>query len=392
MGTIYGVTPQGFVVKPLDQCLTELEALARGTFGDGIKLNPSSKWGQFLGILAERESEIWDMGEEVHASRDPDQATGTGLEALCALTGLERNGAAKSTVPVILGGVVGTVIPAGKVASVTGTGTRFVLTAQATIGPGGSVGATFEAEATGPFPAPAGALTTIETPVAGWATITNAVDATLGRDVELDPALRLRREQTLAIAGSATEAAVTAEVARVDGVVAAATYINDEDVVVDGMEPHSMEVVVAGGTDAAVAAAIWRAKAGGIKSLGSTAVVVQDSAGANKTVRFSRPEPVLAYLRVTVSINDGYSTSEPPLDGDTLVKNALAAWAAANIIAGETLYPRAMLPAVFGVAGVYNVPLIAAGLAADPVAEVPVVATKRQVVQVDATRISVVHG
>src|SRR6266540_7271263 len=91
----YGVTPAGFVVKPLDVLLDELRALARGTFGAGIMVNPSSKWGQFLGALAERESSIWDLAQDTHASRDPDQAQGSSLEAIAALTGAARDAATR---------------------------------------------------------------------------------------------------------------------------------------------------------------------------------------------------------------------------------------------------------------------------------------------------------
>lgn len=392
MGDVYGITPQGFVVKPLDQALVELQDLARGSFGNGIKLNASSKWGQFLGILAERESEIWDMAQEVHAARDPDQSTGAALEALCAITGVTRNAASRSTVEVVLGGVPGTIVGAGKVASVTGTGTRFALVAQAVIGGGGTVAATMEAEEDGPLPAPAGTLTVIETPVAGWATVTNAADATLGRSVEKDALLRQRREQSLAIAGSATQPAVTSELARVAGVISVTVYTNDEDVVVDGMDPHSIEAVVEGGSDAAVAAAIWRSKSGGIKTNGSTAVVVQDAAGKDKTVRFSRPEALAVYLKIVISKDEFYSTAAPPDDGDSQVKAAVLAWAQENLIAGETFYPRAVLGSVFSVRGVVNVPLVGAGLASNPATEVPVVVTKRQIVQLDATRIAIVYG
>lgn len=385
MGDTYGVTPAGFVVKPLDQCLAELEALARAAFGDGIKLNPSSKWGQFLGILAERESEIWDMSQEVHASRDPDQATGAGLDAVCAITGLGRNAAEKSTATVTIGGVAGTVIPAGKVASVTGTGTRFVLIAEATIGGGGTVDAQVEAEATGPLPAPAGTITTIETPVAGWNTVTNAADAVLGSDSEKDPALRMRREQSLAGAGSGTDLGVLAKVTNTAGVVAASVYVNDEEAVVDGMPPHSMEVVAQGGTDLAVATAIWKSKSGGIQTIGTTLVVVQDASGRDREIRFSRPEDLAGYLRLVIAKGDAYGSG----GGDDALKAALVEWGAANLVAGATLYPRALLPAIFARPGVVNVPFVGVGLAVNPGAETPIVATRRQRVQLATDRIAV---
>src|SRR5574340_628077 len=99
MATTYGVTSTGFVTKPLADALAELQALAQATFGQGIKLNPSSKWGQFLGILADREASLWDALLDVYTSRDPEQATGPALDAICAFTGTVRKPATYSTWP-----------------------------------------------------------------------------------------------------------------------------------------------------------------------------------------------------------------------------------------------------------------------------------------------------
>ncbi len=452
MGDTYGVTTSGFVVKPLDVCLSELQALAQGTFGKGIKLNASSKWGQFLGILSERESELWDALQDVHSSRDPDQAIGTDLEALCAITGIARWGATSSRASgVVLVGNAGTVIAAGKIASVLVTQSRFGLVADVTLvavgawaqatgyaagvrrsaggnvyeaiaaglssgagagpaglgqdivdgtvhwkwlGPGDSVGiGIFDARATGPTPAPTGQLATIETPVAGWTGIVNQSDAVLGRDVETDPALRLRREQTLAIAGSAVPDAIRAEVMRVSGVAACIVFFNDLDVVdADGMPPHSIEVMVSGGVDAEIAAAVWRSKAAGIQAIGGVSVVVVDKAGQNQTVKFSRPDEVPVYLAITLSKNADYPSFAPPNDGDSLVKAAVVAWGQKTLVGGVDLYPRATIPAIFTVAGVYDVPHVYAGLAPAPGVEAPVAITSRQVAVLDTARITIAYA
>lgn len=381
----YGVTAQGFVAKPIDQCLVELQALARARFGAGIKLNTSSKFGQFLGILSEREAEAWEVAEDVYASRDPDQATGAALEAICALSGAYRAAARRSTVVATLGGVAGTVVPAGKVASVTGTGVRFRTVAEATIGVGGTVLANTEAEDTGPLPAPAGTLTVIETPVAGWNTVTNASDAVLGADVETDSALRVKRALSLARAGSATLAAIVAEVAPLAGVTAILGFENTTAVVDgDGMPPHSIEILVKGGTDAEIAAKIWGAKSAGIQTHGTTTVNVVDAAGVSHAVKFSRPVEKAIYLVVGISKDATY-----PVDGDAQVEAAIVAAGLARYVVGGDVYPRALIAAALSVAGVYDVPHVYSGLAAAPVAETIIAIGSRELAVLDTGRITV---
>lgn len=386
MGDVYGVRPEGFVVKPLDVILVEQQALARSKFGEGIRVNPSSKMGQYIGALAERESEIWDLAQAVYAARDPDQAQGAALEILCALSGAYRAAARRSTVVATLGGVAGTVIPAGKVASVTGTGVRFRTVAEYTIGGGGTVLADMEAENTGALLAPAGTLTVIETPVSGWNTVTNAADATPGAAIETDPALRARRVLTLARSGSATLAAIVAEVATVDDVTTIIGFENDTDGVVDGMPAHSVEILVQGGDQDEIAAAIWGTKAGGIQSHGTTTRTVVDAAGVSHSVKFTRPTEKPVYLVVGLSKDATY-----PADGDAQVKAALVAKGLTEYQVGDDVYPRALIAPVLSVAGVYNVPYIYAGFAPAPGTEATLTVGSRELAIIDTANISIVY-
>lgn len=387
----YGVTPAGFVNKPIDQCLAELQALARGTFGQGIKLNPSSKWGQFLGILAERESSIWDLAQDVYTSRDPEQAQGAALEALCSLTGTGRAAATRSTWttnPPVLSGLPGTVVPAGKVASVAGTGARFVLQADVTIGGGGTATGIFAAENAGAVPAPSGTLTVIETPVAGWTGITNPIDATLGSNADSDQALRQKRIAALAAAGSATVEAIASDVLNVPGVTAVFVFENSSGMPNDaGLPGNSVQVLVQGGDDAAVAAAIWHSKSAGIQTYGSTSITITDAAGNPQVVKFSRPTDLPIYLALTITVD----AKKFPGTGEAQIKAALVTYAQSSLFAGSTLYPRALIPSIFGVVGVLNVSACYAGTAPAPASEAPIVVSPLQRPVLDSSRIAIAY-
>ncbi|SHI80490.1 hypothetical protein SAMN02745911_1223 [Aureimonas altamirensis DSM 21988] len=88
--TTYGVTPTGFVIKPIAVILDEREQAMVGTFGPGLIQTPQSPMGQINGILSEIEAKLWELGEAVYQASDPDQAEGVTLENLARLRLIER--------------------------------------------------------------------------------------------------------------------------------------------------------------------------------------------------------------------------------------------------------------------------------------------------------------
>lgn len=127
--TLYGVTPAGFVKKLLGDIKTEIEAAFTSIFGAGFDLSAESPEGQFIGVVAERESLLWDVGEGIYSSRYPDTAEDVSLDNAVALTGITRK---QATASKVLGafffGTPTTVIPAGTQVSVAGNATSIFTT------------------------------------------------------------------------------------------------------------------------------------------------------------------------------------------------------------------------------------------------------------------------
>ena len=69
---------------------------------------------------------------------------------------------------------------------------------------------TFVCQNFGPVPCPIGTLTNIVTPIAGWSAITNLVAGSTGTSVETDAQLRIRRQNSIKLLGSATVEAIIA--------------------------------------------------------------------------------------------------------------------------------------------------------------------------------------
>jgi uncharacterized phage protein gp47/JayE len=354
----FGVTAAGFVAKRLADIKSELEAAYKSTFGAGINLEPQSVFGQQIGIHSEREAAIWELAELVYNSRYPDTAEGASLDNVASITNVARLAATYSRVTATITGTVGVTIPVGFVASVVGDATaRFATQEEYEIGGGGTVDAVMVAEETGPVQAATGTLTIIETPVTGVASITNALDAVLGRDTETDTQLRVRRLISLNRPGTATIDGIRNAVLQVADVVQVAVIENSTDTVDgDGRPPHSFEAVVSGGIDADVAAAIFSAKSAGIATYGTEDKTVTDSQGFEHTVYFSRPVEVPVYLRATITTNtDSYEGAVYPATGDDAVAAAILAFAVANYVLGHDVVLSQFYTPINTVEGVFGI-------------------------------------
>lgn len=88
--TDYGVTPTGFSRKPLSIILAEIEAANITQFGPGLVQTSQSPMGQINGLMAELINMVWELGEDIYQSYDPDQAEGARLGMLARLRLINR--------------------------------------------------------------------------------------------------------------------------------------------------------------------------------------------------------------------------------------------------------------------------------------------------------------
>ncbi|MDH7794132.1 MULTISPECIES: hypothetical protein [unclassified Beijerinckia] len=90
--TTYGVTPAGFVRKPLAAILDDLEARAASpdVFGAGVIQTPESPLGLLNAHLASIAATAWEIAEATYQSFDPNQAEGARLDMLAKLRILAR--------------------------------------------------------------------------------------------------------------------------------------------------------------------------------------------------------------------------------------------------------------------------------------------------------------
>lgn len=390
----YGVTAAGFVDKPIETILLEIETAQKTALGAGFDVSAQSPAGQINGVVTTQLRELWEVAQAVYSALDPDKAEGTALASVAALSGTVKAAATKSLVTATVNLDAGKTLAAGAIASVSGNpDARFVTLADATNAGGApaDVSVAMEAETAGPVVANTGTLTVIETAQAGWNSITNAADATLGEDAETDEDLRLRREVELRRAGAGAAEAIKVDVESVTGVTSVTVFENTSDAVDgDGMPAHSFEVLAVGGAANDIAQAIWDGKPAGIEDHGTSTGTATDTDGGTHTVAFTRPTDVPLYLDIFVTVNtDPLQGAVYPVDGDTQIKAALAAWGQDSLAIGSDLILSQLYPVIFGIDGVLDVTKIEAGTAPAPAGTVNVVIASRSKGSIDTANVTV---
>lgn len=298
-------TPAGLVIPAETDILAGVQADMNAAFGGGLNPGLETPQGQLASsqaaVIGDKNNEVALIVNQV----DPQYSADRFQDAIGRIYFLTRKPATPTAVTATLGGIAGTVIPAGTFAQDT-DGNTYALSGDATIGISGTVDADFQNVQTGPIPCAAGTLTSVYQAIPGWDTITNAADGTMGSNVESRADFEYRRRNSVALNGKGTPQAIYAAVFDLLDVLD--VYVKDNpsgNTVNTGptnypILPHSVYVAVVGGTDAEVAAAIWRKKDTGCDYNGNTTVTVTDDAGYSYpqptyTVKFERPAalPVL---------------------------------------------------------------------------------------------------
>lgn len=314
---------------------------------------------------------------------------------MCALLGVVRLAASRSLVACNLSLNSTVTVPAGSLVAVSGQPSlQFELVTTVTSTTAGTYQGVFQAVNTGPIPANAGTLTVIVTPVSGWTTVTNPLDAVLGRLQETDTELRIRRQDLLTSPGGGTTSAIRADVLLVPGVLQCGVFENVSSTYdSEGLPPHAIEVVVWDGAVPAadntkIANAIWGAKPGGIQAYGTTTVTHTDDSGNVLNIGFSRATQIPIYLDVTIVKNSKFDT----VGGPTAIKNLLAN-KGNLLVQGDDVVALVLQSALLevngGIAGVTDVSSFKLGLSASPTGTANLVIGRREIARFDTSRITV---
>lgn len=446
----FGLLASGFAGKPQATVRDEMTTAIQALRGPSFDCSDGSLWGQWLGIFSEREAALWDLGQAIDSSQDPDKATDAAQDDVCTLTGTFRAGARASQVTMTLTGVPTTVVPQGTTFANLSTGHTWTTTAPVTIvvltpwttglvvPTAGRVtnagrtyyaitGGTTAAVGTGPSSAVVGApivdntvtwvymgdgtgavdvitisteldaivgnaydITDKRTPVGGLQGAVNLFNAVLGAAQQSNESLRVTRENELGAQGTGPVDAIRAAVLKVSGVTSCTVLQNLTDVTDgNGQQPHSVQVVVEGGDDAAIATVIRGQVTAATPTVGTTTVNVVDSQGTTQPVKFTRVTPRPIFVDVTYTYNPAPTNrgGYPTISGAGLAKDAIANFGN-TLGVGRDVVASSLAAAIFpvfvngvqvaGVQGILDVTLVKISLAPSPTLSTTLVMTPFQ--------------
>lgn len=371
---VFGITPQGFVIKRLEDILQGIGDKQRAAFGALLDTATETELGQLNGTFASGLSECWELLEACYHGFDPDAAADYLLTVLAALTGTERRAAKASEVVLTLNLDDGVTVPAGSLVAHSAR-PDIVFQTLADVTNISGITDDFDVDAqctqTGPTVAGSGTLTVIVNAIGGWNSVTNAEDADVGRHIDNDIILRQRREDQLALRGGSTVSAIKADLldvsanSELEDMRNVSVLENTTDDTVDGLPPHSFEVLIDDGDTPTIdndliAQIIWDGKPAGIATTGGESGVAVDDNGDAHIVYFSRVELRPVYIDLALTTTDDF-----PVGGEDLVKEAIVA-AGAEYGISDLVIALSLRATALTITGVTDVPTFELDFTASP--------------------------
>ncbi|MGP2413865.1 baseplate J/gp47 family protein [Pantoea ananatis] len=388
LGLSATVTAQGISAPAYQSILTAITGYFQQIYGTDAYLDPDSKDGQMVALVALAIHDANNTAIAVYNSFSPSTGMSDALSRNVKINGITRHAPTNSTVDLTLTGTPGVTITNGSVKDANGI--IWNLPASVTIGTGSSVIATSTCAVAGAVAAVAGSVNKINTPTRGWLNVTNASAATVGSAGEKDSDLRIRQRQSVALPSKTPFDALDGAIANVAGVTRHKLYENDtgsQDT--NGLPAHSVAAIVDGGDVNAIAKVIQGKKGQGVSTFGSTAVSVQDSWGNPHTISFSRPSPVPVYVAIVLKVFTGYTTQ---VGND--IRTAVASYINSLAIGDDLLLSRVYSPANQGVVSggesrYYDISSLQIGRSAAAVAPANIVTAYNEAVTCSVANISV---
>ncbi len=306
------ITAAGLSVPGYTDIRDSLTASYQAVYGSTTYLGNDAADYQFITALALKFNDAMGLCLLAYNARSPQTAIGTALDAVIKCNGLTRLSASSSSAVLTLSGTAGITVTGGIVSDANGN--LWTLPSPATVGT--SVTAT--CQTAGAVGAAAGTINTIAAGyTAGWTGVTNTAAAVVGTAIEADSNLRARQAISVALPSLTRLAGTAAGIKAIAGVTRSNVLENFTSVTdAYGNEGHSLTAVVEGGTDLAVATAIFNNRGIGPNTQGATVPsitivpVADPNTGAITDIGFVRPVYVPIHVALSIhGLASGFTTA-----------------------------------------------------------------------------------
>ncbi len=327
------IDEDGLQVKTAEEISAELNSGLQAIYGADINLDQNSPDGQLVGIITQAAVDLRELITGVNNGFNPDLSQGVVLDQRVTINNIAREGGTYTVQPIEIT-VDSTVELAGLDGNYNdpnatgytvqdGSGNQFIL-ADTTTFLFGTTTANFRAKEIGAVNVPTGTITTPVTIVIGVTNINNPSAAiSVGQDQETDSQLRTRREQSVALASSGYLNGLLGTVLNLDGVTEAVLYENFTNVTdANGIPPHAIWLVVAGGANSDIGNSIYEKKSYGCNMRGDVEVTITTASDVDFVAKFDRPTAEDLHIRFEI---------QPTVDGFVFDQDAIKSYMVANL-------------------------------------------------------------
>lgn len=291
-------------------------------YGADANIDQNSPDGQWINNFALAKQDILELLVQIYNSKDPDQAIGIDLDAVCQLCGIVRQGGTYTQVYVL----INTNTPLNLSGQDTSSpytvqdsnGNQYQLIASASLSSGDNT-LLFQAVNVGAVQCLANTVTIPVTVVSGVVGVNNPSAAVqVGVDQETDAQLRQRRQKSTAIPAQGAVPGLIAGLNTLSELVEAIVHENTSGTTnADGVPGHSIWVITDGGDNTEIANMIYQYRSIGCGMYGGVSVPILLPDGSTFTVNFDSVVLQNLYIKFHLdSINSG------SIDNN-LVKNGL---------------------------------------------------------------------
>ncbi len=325
------IDASGLQVKTAAEITASLVSGMQGIYGADINVDQNSPDGQFIGIMTQMAVDIRELAVSVNSNFDPDTALGTILDQRVTYNHITRHGGTYTVQPIDIV-TNATVDLQGLDADFDnpnatgytvqdGSGNQFILAVSTTLTAGTNT-LNFRAKTIGQVSVPINTITTPVTIVLGVTSVNNSsAPVSVGATEETDAQLRTRRQQSVALATTGYLNGLLGTVLNLDGVTEAVLYENDTGVTdANGIPDHCIWLIVAGGSSADIANALYEKKSYGANMRGAITVDIPTPSGSVFTAKWDQPVAENLYIRFSIQTTvAGFGFD------DTAIKNYIVA-------------------------------------------------------------------
>lgn len=300
----------GLVTQSLEDIKTQITGEYQAIYGNDINVSQNSPDGQKINIEALAKKDILDLITAFYNNIDVDAVIGLPQQILYKLNGITINAYSFSYVYVNVTVTENVTLQGldANINNVDGTGytvrdtngNRYILASTANLTAGTHL-LNFRAAELGSITSLANTITIMETVLKGVSGVNNPANNYItGNTGESAAEFRQRRNKAMSVASQGFTDSIESQMLNLPTVTQCKAYDNKSNSTVNGIPPHTVWVIVEGGTPQEIGQVIYANIPPGIPMKGDQSVLITKASGDMEFFYYDTPTAVNLKVRATI--------------------------------------------------------------------------------------------